>query len=152
MVMIQTEEINKYVKKRSTLRKKYNQALQANFGTVLPITSERIGGRPIYITKSLTYNWIWMFTKVNMCKSGIDHTSNGYYYSVMAMRTIFCLRQVKDEPMKAYYRRFEAFISINELEKCNTTNHTELNKSYADGDNEYGNKRSQEMCIIMYSD
>ena len=93
-----------------------------------------------------------MFTKVNMCKSGIDHTSNGYYSSVMAMRTIFCIRQGKEEPTEAYYRRFEASVSMNELEKCNTTNHMELNKSYADGDDGDGTKRSQEMCIIMYSD
>ena len=46
MVMIQTEDIKKYLKKvKSTA--KHNQALRDNLGTVLPSTSERIGGRPI---------------------------------------------------------------------------------------------------------
>ena len=87
-----------------------------------------------------------------MCTSGIDHTSNGYYSSVMEMRTIFFLRQGINEPTEAYYRLFEADISTAELEKFNGTNHMELNKSYAYGDDEDGTKRSQEMCIIMYSD
>ena len=59
----------------------------------------------------------------------------------MAMRTILCLRQGRDEPTEAYYRRFEAAISTAELEKCNTTTHIELNKAYADGDNEDVTKR-----------
>ena len=50
-----------------------------------------------------------------MCTSGIDHASNGYYSAVMAMRTILCLKQGRDDPKKAYYRRFEAAISTDEL-------------------------------------
>ena len=38
-----------------------------------------------------------------------------------------------------------------ELEKCNTTTHIELNKAYADGDDEDGTKRFQETCLIMYT-
>ena len=70
----------------------------------------------------------------------------------MAMRTIFCLRQGRYEPKEAYCRRFEAAISTAELEKCNTTTHIELNKAYADGDDEDGTKRFQEMCLIMSAD
>ena len=68
-----------------------------------------------------------------MCTSDIYHTSNGYYSAVMSMRTIFCPRQVIDEPTEAYYRRFEAAMSTAELEKCNAKTHMELNKSYFDG-------------------
>ena len=87
-----------------------------------------------------------------MCTSGIDHTSNGYYSTVMSMRTIFCLRQGRDEPTEAYCRQFEAAISTAELAKCNATTNIELNKSYADGDDEDGTKRFQAMCIIMSAD
>ena len=87
-----------------------------------------------------------------MCTYGIDHTSNGYYYTVMAMRTIFYLRQVRDKPTEAYYRRFEAAISTAELERCNATTHMELNKFYAYGDDEYGIKRFQAMCLIVSAD
>ena len=93
-----------------------------------------------------------MFTKVNMCTSGINHTSNGYYYAVMATRTILFLRQGIDELTEAYYRRFEADISTAELEKCNTTTHMELNKPYTNGDNEDRTKRLQEICLIMSSE
>ena len=51
----------------------------------------------------------------------------------MAMMTIFCLIQGKDEPTEDYYRIFEAAISTSELEKCNATSHIELNKAYANG-------------------
>ena len=71
-----------------------------------------------------------------MCTSGIYHTTNGYYYAVMAMGTIFCRRYGKDDPTGAYYRRYEAFISTAELAKCNATTHMELNKFCADGDYE----------------
>ena len=87
-----------------------------------------------------------------MCTSGIDNTSNGHYYSVMAMRNILCLRQGKDEPMEAYYRIFEAAISTADMEKCNATTNMELNKAYENGDNEDGTKSFQEMCLIMSSD
>ena len=87
-----------------------------------------------------------------MCASGIDHTPNGYYSSVLSMRTIFCLRQVRDEPTEVSYRRFEAAISTAKLEKCNAITHIELNKYYADGDDEDGTKTFQEMCIIMSTD
>ena len=70
----------------------------------------------------------------------------------MAMRTIFCLRQGRDEPTEAYYRRFEAAISTTGLENCDTTTHTELNKAYADGGDEDATKRFQAMCLIMYAE
>ena len=87
-----------------------------------------------------------------MCTSGIDHTSNSYYPAVMAMRTILCLRQGIDEPMEAYYKIFEVTISTSELAKCNAKTHVELNKAYADGDNEYGTKRFQAICLIVSAD
>ena len=87
-----------------------------------------------------------------MCTSGIDHTSNGYYSAVIAMRTIFGLRQGRDQPTEAYYRRFEAAISTVEQAKCNATTHIELNKAYADGDEKDGTKRFQSMFLIMSTD
>ena len=84
-----------------------------------------------------------------MCTSGINHTSNSYYSAVMATRTILFLRQGRDNPTDAYYRIFEAAISTDDLRKCNATTHMELNKSYANGDYEYGTKSFQAMCLIM---
>ena len=85
------------------------------------------------------------YSKNKMCTSGIDHTSNGYYYEVISMRTIFFLRQGRDEPMEAYYRRFESAISTAELAKFTATTHAELNITYAVGDGNDGNRRFQEM-------
>ena len=85
------------------------------WGQCSPALQSELEGDPEYITKSPAYNCLWLFTKVKKCTSGIDHTSNGYYSAVMAMRTIFCLRQGIDEPTEAYYRQFEAFISTAEL-------------------------------------
>ena len=90
-----------------------------------------------------------MLTKVKRCKSGIDHTSNGYYYAVMDVRTIFCLRQERSNHIEAYYRVFEAAISMAEMEEYNATTHKELNKAYADGDDEDRTKSFQTMCLIM---
>ena len=73
-------------------------------------------------------------------------------HAVIVMRTILCLRQGRDEPTEAYYWQFEASISTAELENCNATTHIELNKSYADGDDENGTKRFQAMCLIMSAD
>ena len=80
------------------------------WGQFYPTLQSQLEGDLEYIKQSPTYNCIWMFTKVKMCTSGISHTSNGYYSSVMSMMNILCLRQGRDEPMKAYYRRFEVAI------------------------------------------
>ena len=56
-----------------------------------------------------------MLTNIKMCTSGIDHTSNGYYYAVMFFRNISVLRQGLDDPTDAYYRRFEEAISTAEI-------------------------------------
>ena len=61
----------------------------------------------------------------------------------MAMRTIFCLRQGQDNPVEAYYRRFEATISTSDVAKCNLTTHRKLNKTYTGGGDEDGKKRFQ---------
>ena len=87
-----------------------------------------------------------------MCISGINHTSNGYYSVVMATRTIFCLRQGRDEPTEVYSRIFEAAISTDDLEKCNATTHMELNKAYADENDGDITKRFQALCLIVYSE
>ena len=87
-----------------------------------------------------------------MCTSVIDHTSNVYYYAVMATRTTLCLRQGRDNSKEAYYRMFEVAILTEDLEKCNTKTNMELNKAYMDGYNEDGTKRFQERCLIMSSD
>ena len=72
-----------------------------------------------------------------MCTSGINHTSNGYYYAVMGMRTIFCLSLGSNEPMEAYKISFETATSTAEMKNYNATTHRELNKSYVYGDDEY---------------
>ena len=61
-----------------------------------------------------------------MCTSGINHTSSEYYYAFMDMIDIFCLQQGIDDPIKAYYQRFEAAISTSKLVKCTPTTHMEL--------------------------
>ena len=65
------------------------------------------------------------------------------------MSTIFCQRQGSNEPAEAYCRIFESAISMSELEKCNATTHMELNKSYANVDDEDGTKRLQEIFLIV---
>ena len=54
--------------------------------------------------------------------------------------------------MEVYYRHFEVAISTSKLAKCNAITHIELNKAYADGDDEDGTKMFQEMCLIMSAD
>ena len=107
----------------STLRKDIINIYGLIWGQCTPELHSELEGDPEYITKSPTYNCLWLFTKVNMCTSGIGCTSNGYYSLVIAMRTIFFIIQVIDEPTEAYYRRCEASISMAELENCNLTNH-----------------------------
>ena len=65
------------------------------------------------------------------------------------MRNILYLRQGIDKPTEAYNRIFEAEISTDDMEKCNATTQMEPNKAYADGDDEDGTKRFQEMCLIV---
>ena len=104
--MIQTEDIKKNVKKMSTLRQNIIKLYGIIWGHCSSVLQREMERDSEYITKYLTYNCIWLFTKVNMCTSGIDHTSDGYYSIVMAMRTILCLRQGIDEPKETYYRKF----------------------------------------------
>ena len=62
------------------------------------------------------------------------------------------MKQGRDDPTETCYRIFEVAISTSDLEECNATTHTKLNKTYADGENEYGTKRFQEMCLLMSAD
>ena len=128
--------MKKYVKEMSTLqhniinlygliREQCSSALQS-----------KLEADPEYIINSPTYNFLWLFTKFKVFTSFIDHASNGYYYAAIAIRTIFCLIQVRDESIEAYYGVFEAAISTADLEKCNATTHIELNIVYANVDNE----------------
>ena len=71
------------------------------WGQRSPAVHIELEGDPEYITKSKTYNSLWLLTKANMCTPGIDHTSNGYYYSVISTRTILCLRQGRYKPKEA---------------------------------------------------
>ena len=106
-------------------------------------------GDPDYATYLPIYDFLWVFTKIKMCTSGINHTSNGCYYVVMNILAIFFLRQGRDEPTKAYYRRFEASISTTELSKCTAKTHVDLNKTYVGGDYHNGTNRFQLMCLLM---
>ena len=65
------------------------------------------------------------------------------------MIIILFLIQGRYEPTEEYYIRFEAAISTSEMAKWNETTHMELNKDYADGDDEDDTKRFQEICLIM---
>ena len=68
------------------------------------------------------------------------------------MRNIFLLRQGIDDPKEAHCRKFEEAIATTELEKCNATTHIELNKDYADGDDEDVTKWLQAICLIISAD
>ena len=129
--MIQTEDINKYVLKRSTLRQNIIKIYGIIWGKFSPALQSEFEGDPEYIIKSSTYTLLWLYTKVKICTSGIYYTSNGYYSAAISTRTIFYMIQVRDDPTEAYYRIFEASVSTADMEKCNATTHMELNKAYA---------------------
>ena len=90
-----------------------------------------------------------MFTKIKICTSSTDPTSNGYYSEVMARRKVLCLQQGRDESTEAYYQRFEVAISTSELAKTNGKTYMKLNKTYAGGNDENGTKRFQAMHLLM---
>ena len=137
---------------RSTLRHNIIRKYRLIWGKWSPALQSKLEGNTDYTTHSPTYAWLWMFTKIKMCTSGIDHTSNGYHSAVIAMRTIFCLWKGRCEPIKAYYRRFEASISTSELKKCTSTKHVYINKTYTGGDDENITKKLLAMCLLMSDD
>ena len=51
--------------------------------------------------------------------------------------------------MEVYYRRYKVALSTATVEKCNATNNMELNKAYADEDDEDVTNSFQVMCLIM---
>ena len=128
MLMIQTEEINQYVKIICNVIEHY-KTVWTDMGKFLP--------RPTKLNRKVTRTTSHMhrdmtscgYSKNKMCTSRIDHTSNGYYSTVMYTRNIFFLRQWKYEATEAYYRWFDEFIFTDELEKCTATMYTELNRS-----------------------
>ena len=128
MVVIQTKEMNQYVQKNN-LRGKMIKLYGLIWGHFSLALLRELEGNAEYIINSPTYNCIWMYNKVKMCTSGIDHTSIGYHSTVMATRKILCLRQGIDKPTEEYYRIFEAAISMADMKKYNTTTHMELNKA-----------------------
>ena len=140
-----------YAKKISIPRKNIIKIYRLIWGQRSTAIHVELEGDKEFITKLTTYKCLWLITKVKIFTSGIDNTSNGYYSVVMAMRTIFYLRQGRYEPTEAYYRLFEAAISTAELENFNATTNIEINKAYADGDDKYGTKRFQAMRLIMYA-
>ena len=99
---------------------------------MLPLQSE-LGGNPDYSTHFLRYDSLWLSTIIIMCTYLIDSTSNEYYYIFIAIREILCSQKRQYEPTKAYYPRFEAFISTSDLEKYTAMMHMKLYKTYIEG-------------------
>ena len=120
MFMIQTKDIKQYIKNRSTLRQNIIKLYRLISVQCLPALQSGLEGYPYYSTNFPIYELLWLLTNIKICTYGINHTSNGCYYSVISVKYIFCLHQGRDKPTKAYYRRFESPISISELEKCMT--------------------------------
>ena len=78
MAMIQNEEIKKYVKKISTLRQNIIRIYRIIWGQCSQALQREWEEDPDYKTHSTTYDCPWMYTNINMQKSGIDLTSNVY--------------------------------------------------------------------------
>ena len=91
IVMIQTKKIEQYVKNRSRLRQNIIRLYGLIWLQCLPALKSELESDPDYS---------WLFKRIKICTSGINHTSNGYYSAVMAMRDVSCLWQGQYEPTK----------------------------------------------------
>ena len=116
---------------------------------LLSALKSELEGDPDYSTHSLTYEFLCLFTNINVCKSCIEPKSNDYDSIVMDIRNILCLQEAQYEPTEAYYRRFEASISTSDLEQCTAMTHVELNNTYMEGNDYNVTKRFQATCLLM---
>ena len=76
-----------------TLRQNIIKLYVLIWGQCSPAPEIKLEGDPDHTSHAPTYYCRWLFVKIKMCTSGIDHTWNWYYYIFISMRTIFCLRQ-----------------------------------------------------------
>ena len=150
--MIQTEDIKEYMKKRSTLQNNIIKIYGLIWGQWYPYLQRELEGNLDYTTYPPTYDWLQLFTNIKICTSGIDCTSSGYYSVFMSMRTIVCLQQGKYEPSEAYYKSFEAAISMYEIVKWTDTTHMQLSRTQTGEDDDDVTKRFQSMCLLILSE
>ena len=63
MVLIQTKEIKKYVKKGSVMQHNMIKLYGLIWVQCSPSLQRKMGGDPVYMTHAPTYDYLWLFKK-----------------------------------------------------------------------------------------
>ena len=68
---------------------------------------EELSGDPLYLTKSSSFDSIWLLQTLHKITAGANKTTNKYYSIFKSIKAFYNTQQGPNEPLDAYYQRFE---------------------------------------------
>ena len=84
-------------------------------GNCSPSLQEELNGEPDYITKSSTFDSIWLLQTLQKITAGINKTTNKYYSVFKSVKSFFLTQQGFHEPLEEYYNRFDTAKDLVQL-------------------------------------
>ena len=69
----------------------------------------------MYSSKSSSFDSIWLLQTLQKITAGANKTTNKYYSIFISLKTFYNTQQGYNEPLDAYYQRFESVKDLVEL-------------------------------------
>ena len=73
-----------------------------------------------------TFDCLWLLDNIKLLTSGIDKKQDIGVNTVTAVKSLYYLRQYQNEPLEAYYRRFDSAVNTAKLLKVSFTLHLDM--------------------------
>jgi len=75
--------------------------------TGTPALQEEVHGEPDYMSKSSTFDSIWLLQSLQKITAGVNKTTNKYYSAFKATKKFYSTHQNANEGIDEFYNRFE---------------------------------------------
>jgi len=76
-------------------------------GQCTPALQEEVHGEPDYISKSSTFDSVWLLKSLQKITAGVNKTTNKYYSAFNANKKFYSTQQNSNEGIDEFYNRFE---------------------------------------------
>jgi len=76
-------------------------------GQCTPALQEEVHGEPDYISKSSTFDSVWLLKSLQKITAGVNKTTNKYHSAFKANKKFYSMQQNSNEGIDKFYNRFE---------------------------------------------
>ena len=77
-------------------------------GQCTPALQEEVHGDPDYLSKSSTFDSVWLLKSLQKITAGVNKTTNKYYSVFKATKKFYSTHQNHTEGIDEFYNRFES--------------------------------------------